>query len=65
MYLSKSKFRTPDKSGYLKKYLSYFSTKTSVVGTQKNRHDETFLMFQLVCKKIIKILRLKNPNLGL
>ena len=33
----------PDKSAYLKIYFFYFSTKTYVVGTQKNRLNETVL----------------------
>ena len=42
-------------------YFSYFSTKTYVEGTQKNRLDETVLlitqnMFKLMGKKIITIL---------
>ena len=32
------------KSAYHKKYFSYFSTKTYVVGTQKNRLNETVLL---------------------
>ena len=34
----------PDKSVYWKIYFSYFSTKTYVVGTQKNRLNETVLL---------------------
>ena len=34
-------YRPPDKSVQLKNYFSYSSTKTYVVGTQKNRLDET------------------------
>ena len=45
-----------------RKLFSYFSTKTYVVGTQKNCHDETVLlstqnMFKLMGRKIITILR--------
>ena len=36
--------RTLVKSAYRKKYFSYFSTKTYVVGTQKNRLNETVLL---------------------
>ena len=37
--------RPPDKSAYLKLIdISYFSTKTYVVGTQKNRLNETVLL---------------------
>ena len=36
--------RPPDKSAYLKKYFLYFSSKTYVVGTQKNRLNETVLL---------------------
>ena len=32
------------KSAYQKQYFSYFSTKTYVVGTQKNRLNETVLL---------------------
>ena len=40
---------------------SYFSTKTYVVGTQKNRLDELPKhMFKLMDKKIVTILRLKT-----
>ena len=53
-------------NGTIQNYFSYFSTKTYVVGTQKNRLDETVLcsfehpkhMFKLMDKKIIAILRL-------
>ena len=38
----KEQHRPLVKSAYQKKYFSYFSTKTYVVGTQKNRLDETF-----------------------
>ena len=40
---------------YNGKYFSYISTKTYVVGTQKHRLDETFLlnMLKLVGKKIL------------
>ena len=34
----------PDKSALLKIIFSYFSTKTYVVGTQKNRLNETVLL---------------------
>ena len=37
-------YRPPDKSVQLKNYFSYFSTKTYVVGTQKNRLNETVLL---------------------
>ena len=37
-------YRPPDKSAYQKKHFSYFSHKTYVVGTQKNRLDETILL---------------------
>ena len=33
----------PDKSAVLEIYFSYFGTKTYVVGTQKNRLNETVL----------------------
>ena len=36
--------RPPDRSAYWKKYFSYFSTKTYVVSTQKNRLNETVLL---------------------
>ena len=36
--------RPPDKSVYQKNYFSYFLTKTYVVGTQKNRLNETVFM---------------------
>ena len=45
------------------KKMSYFSIKTYVVGTQKNRHNETVLlstqkhMLKIVDKKIFTILR--------
>ena len=39
-----SKFGTLVKSAYQKKKVSYFSTKTYVVGTQKNRLNETVLL---------------------
>ena len=38
-----SKNRPPDKS-VPENYFSYFSTKTYIVGTQKNRLDETVLL---------------------
>ena len=53
------------KSTYQKMYFSYFSTKTYVVGTQKNRLNETVLfehpkhMIKLSGKKIFTILRSK------
>ena len=51
----------PDKSAKLKLFY-YFSTHTYVVGTQKNRHNETSFehpkhMFKLMDQKIIAILR--------
>ena len=36
--------RPPDKSVYLKIIFSYFSTKTYVVGTQKNRLTEIYMV---------------------
>ena len=42
--LKKVKNRTLVKSAYRKFIFSYFSTKTYVVGTQKNRFDETLLL---------------------
>ena len=47
----------PDRSVYLNFIFSYFSTKAHVVGTQKNRLDETVLLntknvFKLMDKKI-------------
>ena len=37
--------RPPDKSAYIfENQFSYFSTKTYVVGTQKNRLNETVLL---------------------
>ena len=36
--------RPPDKRAYSKNQLSYFSIKTCVVGTQKNRLSETVLL---------------------
>ena len=58
--MSLTNVRPPDKSAY-QKLFSYFSTKTYVVGTQKNRLQETVLsrtqnMFKLMGKKIITIL---------
>ena len=53
-----------DKSAYPKK-ISYFSTKTYVVGTQKNRLIETFflstqnIILKGLDKKIFTILRSK------
>ena len=51
------------KESVMKNYFSYFSAKTYVVGTQKNRLNETVLlrtqntvMFRLMGKKIIIIL---------
>ena len=43
-FLQKLYSRPPDKSAYLKINFSYFSTKTYVVGTQKNRLNETVLL---------------------
>ena len=37
-------YRTPDKTAKIEKYFVYFSTKTYVVGTQKNRLNETVLL---------------------
>ena len=37
-------FQAPDKSAYLNFFFFYFSTKTYVVGTQKNRLNETVLL---------------------
>ena len=34
---ARRRVNSQDKSAYLKKYFSFFSTKTYVVGTQKNR----------------------------
>ena len=54
--------RPPDKIAYLKIIFSYFSTKTYVVGTQKNRLNETVLLssqkhtFKLMGKEINTIL---------
>ena len=43
-------FRSPDKSAYLSENcFSYFSTKTYVVGTQKNRLDETVFEHPNTC----------------
>ena len=42
-----------------KYYFSYFSTKTYVVGTQKNRVNEPKHMFKLMGKKIFTFLRAK------
>ena len=55
-----SKGRPPDKSVYCKTI--YFSSKTYVVRTQKNRLNETVLLstqntFKLMGKKIITSLR--------
>ena len=48
-------------SVYQIKYFSYFSTKTYVAGTQKNRLNETVLSStQLTGKKIFTILRSKK-----
>ena len=47
MYLS-LKIRPQDKSAYQKIIFSYFSTKTYVVGTQKNGLDETILLSTLL-----------------
>ena len=47
----------------MENYFSYSSTKTDVVGTQKNRLNETVLfehpkhMYKLISKKIFAILR--------
>ena len=62
--------RPQDKSVYLKKYFSYFSTKTCVVGTQKNllidgSFDHPKHMFKLMDKKIITILILARRFLCL
>ena len=38
------RIRPPDKECVTENYFSYFSTKTYVVGTQKNRLDETVLL---------------------
>ena len=52
-----------DKSVQLKNFFFYFSTKTYVVGTQKNRLNETVLlstprkMLKLMDNKIFTILR--------
>ena len=49
-------YMPPDKSGYWK-IIFYFSTKTYVVGTQKNRLNETVLLnTQNTCKEINAIL---------
>ena len=59
--------RPPDKLSYF----FYFSTKTYVLGTQKNRLNETVLlehpkyMFKVIGKKIITILRSKLRLTGL
>ena len=52
--------RPPDKSVYWKTYLHYFSSKTYVVGTQKNNLNETVLLsmqntLKSIGKKIIAI----------
>ena len=53
------------KSAYPNFFSSYFTTKTYVVGAQKNRLNETVLfehpkhMLQLISKKIFTILRSK------
>ena len=45
-----SLYRPPDKSAYWKIIFLYFSSKTYVVGTQKNRLNETVLLsFQNTC----------------
>ena len=36
--------QAPDKECVTENYFSYFTTKTYVVGTQKNRLDETVLL---------------------
>ena len=41
---SSERAKPPDKNAYLKIIFSYFMTKTYVVGTQKNRLNETFLL---------------------
>ena len=52
--------RTLVKSAYQKDYFSYFSTKTYVVGSQKNRLNEyPKHMLKLMGKKIFTILRSK------
>ena len=50
--------RPPDKSAYWGNYFRYFSSKTYVVDTQKNRLNETVLLStqKLIGKKIITIL---------
>ena len=57
-HLDNYDIRPPDKSVYRIFYFSYFSTKTYVVGTQKNHLDEMVLLstqnvFKLMGKKII------------
>ena len=64
-----AKFQAPRLECIPENYFSYFSTKTYVVGTQKNRLDEhPKYMFKLmdkkIDKKIITILRLKNCLTG-
>ena len=57
--------RPPNKCVKSRNYFSYFSTKTYVVGTQKNRLNETILlsskkhMFKLIDKKLSTFL---HPN---
>ena len=56
--------RPPDKEYVLENYFLHFSSKTYVVGTQKNHLNETVLlstqkhMFKMMGKKMITILRL-------
>ena len=59
----------PQDKSVLRKFTSYFTTKTYIVGTQKNRLNETVLliiqniMFKLMDKKIITILCLQNLHI--
>ena len=42
--MSDTLIRAPDKSVYWKNYLLNFSSKTCIMGTQKNRLNETVLL---------------------
>ena len=46
--------RSPDKKCVIENYFVYFSTKTFVVGTQKNHLDKAFLSMQ-------KMINLSTP----
>ena len=62
----KWRMQAPRSESVPESYFSYFSTKTYVVGTQKNRLHETVLLstnnicLDCMVRKIIKILRTKT-----